>query len=352
MKRYALKPLHCRPWLLQGLSPKLIESHYENNYGGALKRLNAIAAELDGADFARLPGFTLNGLKREELIAHNSVILHELYFASLGGDGRDPGSFAEVLTRDFGSVDRWKAEFAAMGRALGGGSGWVLLTHVPRDGTLVNQYASDHSQSLASAIPILALDMYEHAYHIDFGANAAAYVDTFLRNIDWKGVAARYHGALKVEPLADLVQKEFGDLPGVSVEEVKTLLDSGQRVQFIDPCSQSGLRFGDLPGVSVEEVKTMLDAGQRVQFIDARPRHYVTRTQDIIDGATWRDPERVKEWAGELSKSDPVVVFCVYGFHIGCQTAGTLREAGFDAKYMKGGHAAWKAIGGPVKRFP
>lgn len=318
MKRYALKPLHCRPWLLQGLSPKLIESHYENNYGGALKRLNAIAAELDGADFAKLPGFTLNGLKREELIAHNSVILHELYFASLGGDGRDPGSFAEVLNRDFGSVDRWKAEFAAMGRALGGGSGWVLLTHVPRDGTLVNQYASDHSQSLASAIPILALDMYEHAYHIDFGANAAAYVDTFLRNIDWKGVAARYHGALKVEPLADLVQKEFGDLPGLSVEEVKTLLDSGQRVQFID----------------------------------ARPKHYVTRTQDIIDGATWRDPERVKEWAGELSKSDPVVVFCVYGFHIGCQTAGTLREAGFDAKYMKGGHAAWKAIGGPVKRFP
>ncbi len=313
--RYALKPLYCRPWLLQGLSPKLIESHYENNYGGALRRLNAIATQLEGADFAKLPGFTLNGLKREELIAHNSVILHELYFASLGGDGRDPGPFAEVLTRDFGSVDRWKAEFSAMGRALGGGSGWVLLTYVPREGTLVNQYAADHSQSLASGIPILALDMYEHAYHIDFGANVAAYVDTFLRNIDWKGVAARYQGALKVEPLMDLVQKEFGDLPGVSVEEVKTMLNSGQRIQFID----------------------------------ARPKHYVTRTQDIADGATWRDPERVKEWAGELSKSDPVVVFCVYGFHIGCQTAGTLREAGFDAKYMKGGHAAWKAIGGPVK---
>jgi len=315
---YALKPLHCRPWLLQGLSPKLIESHYENNYGGALRRLNAIAAQLEGADFTKLPGFTLNGLKREELIAHNSVILHELYFASLGGDGRDPGTFAEVLSRDFGSVDRWKAEFSAMGRALGGGSGWVLLTYVPREGRLANQYASDHSQSLAGAIPILALDMYEHAYHIDFGANVAAYVDTYLRNIDWKGVAARYQSASKVEPLADLVQKEFGELPGLSAEEVKGMLDSGQRVQFID----------------------------------ARPKHYVTRTQDIIDGATWRDPERVKEWAGELSKTDPVVVFCVYGFHIGCQTAGTLREAGLDAKYMKGGHAAWKAIGGPVKHFP
>ena len=110
--------------------------------------------------------------------------------------------------------------------------------------------------------------------------------------------------------------------------------------------------FGELPGLSAEEVKGMLDSGQRVQFIDARPKHYVTRTQDIIDGATWRDPERVKEWAGELSKTDPVVVFCVYGFHIGCQTAGTLREAGLDAKYMKGGHAAWKAIGGPMKHFP
>ena len=315
--RYALKPLHCRPWLLQGLSPKLIESHYENNYGGALRRLNAIASQLESANFAKLPGFTLNGLKREELIAHNSVILHELYFASLGGDGRDPGTFAEVLTRDFGSVERWKAEFAAMGRALAGGSGWVLLTYVPRERTLVNQYASDHSQSLAGGIPILALDMYEHAYHIDFGANAGAYVDTFLRNIDWKGVAARYLGAAKVEPLADVV-----------------------------------LEFGDLPGVTVEEVKSMVDSGQRIQFIDARPKHYVTRTQDIIDGATWRDPEQVKQWADELSKSDPVVVFCVYGFHIGCQTAGALREAGFDAKYMKGGHAAWKALGGPLKLFP
>ena len=316
--RYTLKPLHCRPWLLQGLSPRLIESHYENNYGRALRHLNAITAELESADFATMPGFTVTGLKREELIAHNSVILHELYFAILGGDGRDLGSFAEVLARDFGSVDRWKTEFAAMGRALAGGSGWVLLAFVPRDGRLVNRYSFDQSQCAAGAIPILALDMYEHAYHIDFGANAGAYVDTFLRNIDWNGVAARYQSASKVEPLFDLVQKEFGDLPSVTVEEVKSMLDSGQRIQLID----------------------------------ARPKHYVTRAQDIIDGATWRDPERVKEWAGELSKSDPVVVFCVYGFHIGCQTAGVLREAGFDAKYMKGGHSAWKAIGGPVKLNP
>jgi len=313
--RYALKPLHCRPWLLQGLSPKLIESHYENNYGGALRRLNAITAQLEAADFASLPGFALNGLKREELIALNSVILHELYFASLGGDGRAPGAFAEILARDFGSADRWKAEFEAMGRALGGGSGWVLLTYVPRERRLINQYAADHTQNVASGVPVLAMDMYEHSYHMDFGANAGAYVDTFLRNIDWKGVALRYEDAAKVEPLRPLEQKEFGELPG------------------IDPAA----------------VKAMIDAGQKVQFIDARPKHYVSRTQDIIEGATWRDPERVKEWADELSKSEPVVVFCVYGFHVGCQTAVALREQGFDATYMKGGHFAWRAMGGPVK---
>ena len=109
--------------------------------------------------------------------------------------------------------------------------------------------------------------------------------------------------------------------------------------------------FADLPGVAVEDVKAMLDEGKQVQFIDARPRHYVSRTQDIIEGAVWRDPERVQEWMGELSRSDPVVVFCVYGFHVGCRTAIALRDAGYDAKYLKGGHVGGKAIGGATKGF-
>ena len=313
--RYQLKPIFCRPWLLNGLSLKLIESHYENNYGGALRRLNAITEQLESLDFAKTAGYVLNGLKREELVALNSTLLHELYFASLGGEGKPTRTMADALARDFGSVDRWRSEFVAMGNALGGGSGWVLLVYVPRDRRLVNQFAAEHSQAVAGGIPLLALDMYEHAYHMDFGANAKAYVDAFMRNVDWKAVEERYEDALKVEPPRPLVQQEFGDLPGVGVEEVKAMLDSGKPVQFVD----------------------------------ARPRHYVSRTQDIIDGATWRDPERVQEWMGELSKSDPVVVFCVYGFHVGCRTAVALREAGFDAKYMKGGHSGWKAMGGPIR---
>jgi Fe-Mn family superoxide dismutase len=314
--RYQLKQIYCRPWLLNGLSLKLIESHYENNYGGALRRLNAITEKLESIDFAATPGYVINGLKREELVALNSTLLHELYFASLAfGDGKPTKVLAEALSRDFGSVDRWRSEFVAMANALSGGSGWVLLVYVARDRRLVNQYAADHSQAVAGGIPILALDMYEHAYHIDFGANAKAYVDAFMRNIDWNAVEERYEDASKVEPPRPLVQKEFGDLPGVSVEEVKE----------------------------------MLDAGKSVQLIDARPKHNVSRTQEIIEGATWRDPERLQEWMGELSKSDPVVVFCVYGFHVGCRTAVALREAGFDAKYMKGGHSGWKAIGGPIR---
>src|SRR3954469_25543342 len=216
--RYQLKQIHCRPWTLSGLSLKLIESHYENNYGGGGRRPEAVNEALQSLDFAKTPGYVINGLKREELVALNSTLLHELYFASMGGDGKVTDAMAEALTRDFGSVQRWRTEFSAMGYALGGGSGWVLLTWIPRDSRLINQYATEHSHSVASGIPLLALDMYEHAHHMDFGANATAYVDTFLRNVDWKAVEGRYEDATKVAPIRPLVQEEFSDVPGVGVE--------------------------------------------------------------------------------------------------------------------------------------
>jgi Fe-Mn family superoxide dismutase len=187
-----MKPLACDPAKLAGLSEKLIVSHYENNYGGAVKRLNAITTQLAEIDVSSAPVFVLNGLKREELIATNSVILHETYFDSLGAGNEVNGELEKTLTRDFGSVERWAAEFTAVGKALGGGSGWVLLTWSPRLGRLTNQWASDHAHTLADGVPILALDMYEHSYHIDFGAKAAAYVDAFMQNINWTQVQTRF----------------------------------------------------------------------------------------------------------------------------------------------------------------
>jgi Fe-Mn family superoxide dismutase len=189
---YTMKPLACDPARIKGMSEKLLVSHYENNYGGAINRLNAITAQLAELDFANTPGFVVNGLKREELIASNSMILHELFFASLGDESAPEGELRDALNRDFGSVDRWRGEFSAMGKAQGGGSGWVLLTWSPRDRKLVNQWAMDHTTTLAGGSPILALDMYEHSYHMDYGARAGAYVDAFMAAINWPNVTRLY----------------------------------------------------------------------------------------------------------------------------------------------------------------
>jgi superoxide dismutase, Fe-Mn family len=196
---YTMKPLGCDPQHIKGMSEKLIVSHYENNYGGAVKRLNLITEQLAGLDFTTAPNFLINGLKREELIATNSMILHELFFDGLGDQSAPDKDLAAALTREFGSVDRWRSEFIAMGKALAGGSGWVLLSWSPRDRKLVNQWAADHCHTLAGGQAILALDMYEHSYHIDYGAKAATYVDTFMDAIRWNN-ADRLYASLAATP--------------------------------------------------------------------------------------------------------------------------------------------------------
>ena len=185
---YTMKSLSCDPQHINGMSERLIVSHYENNYGGAVARLNLIEEKLAELDYPNTAGFLVNGLKREQLIAMNSMILHELFFDGLGEQSQPGSVLQQKLTRDFGSYERWRAEFMAMGKALGGGSGWVLLTWSPRDRKLTNQWASDHCHTMAGGTPILALDMYEHSYHIDFGVKAASYVDTFMDVIRWNNV--------------------------------------------------------------------------------------------------------------------------------------------------------------------
>jgi superoxide dismutase, Fe-Mn family len=315
---YRIAPIFCRPWTLNNISPRLIESHYEHDYGETVARLNAISTELETLDPATTPAGAIGRLKRDQIAALNATLLHELYFASLGGDGRAvPERMAAALEEHFGSVDRWRQEFIALANSLAGSCGWTLLSWLPRDARLINHTAADYNQSIPGAIPIMALDMYEHAYHPEFGANATAYIAGFMRNIDWTAVQDRYDDAVKVAPPRPLMQKQFADVPSITVEEVKLMLASGTPVQILD----------------------------------TRPKHYSSRAHDMMQGAVWRDPERVDEWIGELSKNEPVVTFCVYGFHVGCETAATLRKAGFDARYMAGGHYAWKATKGAVKLF-
>ena len=189
---YQAKPMPFDPSRITGMSERILISHYENNYVGAVKRLNAIDAQLASLDWPATPNFLINGLKREQLIATNSMILHEHFFNALGGGERPSGALAAAIARDFGSFERWSAQFSSMGKAEGGGSGWVILTYSPRDKRLVNAWAADHTTTLAGGQPVLVLDMYEHAYHMDFGAKADSYVDAYMKIIRWDNAAQLY----------------------------------------------------------------------------------------------------------------------------------------------------------------
>ena len=290
------RPLTLDLTKLDGLSQRLVASHHENNYSGAVRRLNAIRQQLAQLDWAAAPVFTINGLKREELVAANSAWLHELYFASLGGDGQlvDCG-LSIALERDFGSVAQWRAEFTALAKAMGGGSGWALLSWSPRDGRLVNHWAADHTHLLAGATPILALDMYEHAYHLDFGARAAAYVEAFMKNIHWDGVHERYGAAVAADAAP----------------------------------------FGASPSDAI-------DAGV---LIDVRRAATYASATNQLAGAVWKDPAQLTAWSAGLDRSKPVLVYCFHGLDIGQSTALALRARGFDARYIAGGIEACRAAG-------
>ena len=293
------RPLTLDATRLNGLSERLITSHHANNYGGAVRRLAAIRAQLGALDWAATPVFTINGLKREELTAANSAFLHELYFDALGGDGAlGANGLSTAMQRDSGSVDQWRAEFTALAKAMGGGSGWALLSWSSREGRLLNHWAADHTQLLAGATPVLALDMYEHAYHLDFGAAAAAYVDAFMANVHWDRVYRRYGAAVAADALA----------------------------WSTDVASLSG-------------------APAKPVLLDVRRPEHRAMTTDTMAGAAWHDPALLPAWSAALDPNRPVVVCCVHGLDIGRSTALALRARGLDARYLAGGIEAWRAAG-------
>ena len=297
----AIQPLPFDATGLRGLSERLMRSHHQNNYGGAVNRLHAIRAQLAALDWTAAPGFVINGLKREELVAANSMSLHELYFSCLGGDGKlAPGGLAVALARDFGSVEAWRTQFMALAMAMRGGSGWALLAWSARENRLCNHWAADHTHVPAGATSILALDMYEHSYHLDFGADPKAYVAAVMDNLHWLRVSERYVEAVESSTHTLAVAPD-----AFAAESGLTLIDVRRKGAF--------------------------DAGTH-----------------LIEGATWRDPERVDEWAGDLAGKE-VVVYCVFGHEVGQSTAARLRDAGVSARFLAGGIDEWKAAGRPLR---
>jgi len=295
-----VRPLLLKPQWMNGLSERLLVSHYVNNYGGALRRLNAIRERLASLDWQRTPTFEINGLKREELMAAGSAGL------------------AQALERDFGSVIAWYAEFTAMAKALAGGSGWVILAWSERLGRLINQWAADHAHGLPGATPILAIDMYEHAYHLDFGASAAAYVDHVMANLNWPRIGARYRLAIGEETATDELFLPYG---APAQEEAR---------------------------ISAEELKIALeyDEDRRPVLLDlCLPRDLARRT-DMLAGARMHAPAALPRWVEELPRDRPIAVYCICGFQVSGTAVTELRRRGYNARALVGGITAWHAIGG------
>ncbi len=317
---YSIKPLAFKPPRLIGLSEDMLVSHYENNYGGAIRRLNTITDQLESLDWSSATGFEINGIKREELIAANSMILHEVYFDSIGGeDGLgspavDPyGELADAITRDFDGIDQWRQQFSAMGKALGGCSGWVILSWSDRKQRLENQWAADHTHTGADGVPIVALDMYEHSYHTDFGANAGAYVDAFMDNLHWGRAARRFSAASG----RSTGSKQDNPPPAVSPESLQEMLSQGETPLLLDVC--------------------LLDD--------------LVRRHDKLPGATCWKSEEVSQSIMTLKTDKPIVAYCMYGFQVSSNAAEELRQQGFDTRILSGGISAWRAIGGSTEPY-
>ncbi|MBM3549834.1 MAG: superoxide dismutase [Alphaproteobacteria bacterium] len=313
--RYLVQPLPFKPHRLDGFTDALLLSHYQNNYGGAVRRLNAIEQRLEALDWTKAPVFEINGLKREQLVAMNSAILHEIYFDGLGesGGGDPKGDLASALERDFGSIARWRAEFVATAKAQGDGSGWTILSWSPRLGRLVNAWAAEHTFGIADGAPVLALDMYEHAYHRDFGANVGANVDTVMKNLAWDRIGARHARALAAHPASAATANDTE----VTVEELHARIAGSAKPVILDVCLKEDHE----------------------------------RKSDALPGARWEDPTRVREWASALPKGTTVVTYCLYGFQISRNATSELRELGIDAKSLAGGIATWRASGYPTEPF-
>jgi superoxide dismutase, Fe-Mn family len=178
------------------LSAAQISPHHTAHYGGALTAFKGVEAEYEAALAAGTPIDTarFERLRQLQSSRGNSVILHELYFDGLERSAVTPGAtLTRALARRFGSVERWQADFVTSARAA---AGWALLVVHPVNGRLYNVVSDEHAQGpMWLAAPVVVLDVYEHAYYIDYQQRKAQYIEKFLAHIDWAEAEKRYQAA-------------------------------------------------------------------------------------------------------------------------------------------------------------
>ena len=170
---------------LDGISRASVEAHYKL-YQGYVSKRNEILEKLDGVDLgsANQVYSELRGLKVDLSFAVGGIKNHEIYFEHLGGDGGDPdGAFGNLVKRDFGSAAAWKADLKATGMAA---RGWAWTAYDWDESRLFN-YIGDaqNTYPIWNATPLVALDVYEHAYFLDYQTDRASYIEAFFNNLDW-----------------------------------------------------------------------------------------------------------------------------------------------------------------------
>jgi Fe-Mn family superoxide dismutase len=181
----ALKP---RLYELDGISRESIEAHYKL-YEGYVAKRNEILGKLAEVDLssANQVYSELRALKVDLTFAIGGIKNHEIYFEHLGGDGGDPdGAIGNLIERDFGSISNWRADLKATGM---GGRGWAWTAYDWDEGRLFN-YIGDAQNTFPvwNATPLVALDVYEHAYFLDYQTDRASYIEAFFANLDWSTV--------------------------------------------------------------------------------------------------------------------------------------------------------------------
>lgn len=303
--QHQVRPIPFKAHKIEGFTPENLERHFEIKYGGAILRLNqielSIAANNQVYDEA---------LRLQQLLLLNSIMLHENYFDSIGEDGGvelDNVELIHALTASFGGVAQWQAEFRLL--ADSAGAGWVVLAWSERFKRLVNVRSVSDAQVLVGSIPLLVLDMAEHAYSHDFGSDRMSYYGAFINSVNWARVSDRFQLAVG----ATRIQEEPSDDYQISVADLKARIDHGEDIAVVD------VRHGD----------------DRDRY---RYRIMKSDFQDSFD---------VASWANDLPKNRPVVVYCMYGFWVSQKAAEELREHGVDARSLSGGITSWRAMGYP-----
>ena len=188
-----------KPKGLVGISDKQIDFHFDTHYKGYVTKLNEVLEKLENVDRSKAHQnySEYRALKVEETFNHMGVVLHELYFENLkNGKGTKPGAkLMEQIGKNFGSFERWKEDFKACGMAL---RGWAVLVFDLSTGRLINNGLDAHNvYTLTNTIPLLVLDVYEHAYYVDYGPKRAPYIDAFFENINWDVVNKRSDKAIR-----------------------------------------------------------------------------------------------------------------------------------------------------------